>query len=116
MSDDSNMKNPINIILKNKIIKLDNNYFNLSSLGLNVDFEIIMSGESSLFMFSRLENNFSPETVVCYINKDMDSPRKFLNYGLLMKNKDSSNYTLKTIRKQEIPKHGKLIKIFLFYV
>lgn len=94
------------LILKNKILKLEKNYINLKNLAVSVNLEIIMSGESSLFIFSRVNDYLNTESTVCQISKEMDSARKFLNFGVLMKRKENDNFCLRNIRKQEIPKHG----------
>jgi len=65
-----------------------------------------MSGESSLMIFSRTTDKLNTESTVCQITKEMDSSRKFLNFGVLIKKKENDNLTLRNIRKQEIPKHG----------
>lgn len=111
LDDNSTNREKINLILKNKILKLENNYFNLKYLGINAHFEIVMSADSYIMIFSRIEEDFSPETAVFYINKELDSPRKFINFGLLIRNYDNK-FTLKTIRKQEITKHG---IIFIYF-
>ena len=89
-------------------MKLNESLTDLLKFGMSIKFDIIMSGESWFYIFSRLENDYSSNTILCYINKDFDTQRKFLNFGLLSKNKDKKNFTLKTLRKQEIPKNGKL--------
>ena len=105
-TDDVNSKD-YNLILKNKIIKLERTCLNLRNMALNLSLEIIMSGESSLTIFSRVSDELTCEATVCQITKEMDSSRKFLNFGVLLKKRDTENFNMKTIRKQEIPKHGK---------
>ena len=40
-----------NIILKNKILKLDQSIINLRSLGVEVNVNLLMAGESNFFIF-----------------------------------------------------------------
>jgi hypothetical protein len=90
----------------------------LNCSGIFAYFDIILSGDSNIIIFLRLENDFSPETIVIYINKEIDSSRKFLNFGFLLRkdkdneNKIDDNFTLKIIRKQEITKNG----IFIYLI
>jgi len=95
-----------NLILKNKILKLDKNCINLQNLAVSINLEILMSGESSLTIFSRISDKLNSESTVCQISKEMDSARKFLNFGVLIKKKENDYFSLRNIRKQEIPKHG----------
>lgn len=95
-----------NLILKNKIVKLEKSCLNLQNLAVSLNIELIMSGESSLLIFSRISDYLSSEAAVCQITKEMDSSRKFINFGVLLKKRDNENLNFKTIRKQEIPKHG----------
>jgi hypothetical protein len=88
-------------------MKLKEPLVNLFSFGISVKFDIIMSGESTFYIFTRLISEYSNDTILCYINKDLDTQRKFLNFGLLDKN--NNNFFIKTLRKQEIPKNGNLI-------
>lgn len=114
---DDNTKNQeeINLILKNKIMKLEENFFDLNDKGINAHFDVIMSGDSYVMLFSRLEEDFKTETAVFYINKELDSSRKFINFGLLQRNSNEDNYILKTIRKQEITKNGIFIYLFFYF-
>ena len=47
---------------------------------------------------------------VCCINKELDSSRKFINFAILEESSiDDSVFVLKTLKKQEIPKQGKML-------
>ena len=99
-----------NIILKNKIISLDDDYFMLRSLGLEVKISILMSGESNFFIFSRCEQSELTETtLVCSISKELESARKFISFSVLEKKED--NFEIKTLKKQEIPHQDNYIKL-----
>lgn len=65
-----------------------------------------MGGESCLWIFSRSLDKFTNDNVICYINKELESVRKFINFAIFEEG-DNSNFSLKTLKKQEIPKHGK---------
>jgi hypothetical protein len=96
-----------NIILKNKIIKLSESFFNLRSLSVEAELNFLMAGESCFYIFSRGQNEFCKEMSVCYINKELDSNRKFINFAILQETEDDQSYfSMKTLKKQEIPKQG----------
>lgn len=99
-----------NIILKNKIIKLNSPCFNLRSLALEVKLDLLMSGESTLYIFSRSPDELSSEMAVCAINKDLESSRKFINFSII--EKDEENLIIKALKKQEIPRQSNLIRIY----
>ena len=102
------------IIIKNKILRFNDNYnFNLKTLQVKLEIEFSMTGESTFYIFSRIKHNlnkdndnnlFSTQTAVCSINKDLDSSRKFINFSILNKINDKE-FGIKTLKKQEIPKH-----------
>jgi hypothetical protein len=98
--------NPQNIILKNKIIKLDAEMFSLRSLGVQADLELLMAGESCFYIFSRIKDEFNPEVAICYINKELESSRKFINFAIIEENSKDNSLTIKALKKQEIPKQG----------
>lgn len=93
-----------NVILKNKILKLETPNFNLRSLAILVEVNFLMAGESSFYIMTRGENNYSKEMAVCCINKELESSRKFINFSIL--EPDDDNFLIKTLKKQEIPKQG----------
>jgi hypothetical protein len=96
-----------NIILKNKIIKLKESLLNLRSLGIEVELNFLMAGESSFYIFTRGKNEFDKEMTICYINKELDSNRKFINFAILEESHFEESYLiLKNLKKQEIPKQG----------
>ncbi len=93
-----------NLILRNKIIKLSRPMNNFGSrFGLKIEMEFLMAGESSLYIFSR-GDCITSKVAVSYIEKELDSNRKFLSFGVI-ENKNGNNI-LKTHKKQEIPKTG----------
>jgi hypothetical protein len=82
----------------------------LRSLGLEADIDILMAGESNFFIFSRGKSEFSSDQALCFINKELDSNRKFINFAILENNTISSNsFSLKILKKQEIPKQGIIV-------
>ena len=99
-----------NIILKNKIISLTEEFMVLRSIGLEVKISLLMSGESNFYIFSRCINSeFSEYTTVCCISKELESARKFISFAVLEKKKDNG-YFIKNLKKQEIPHHNNYIK------
>ena len=98
-----------NIILKNKIIRLKEDSILLRSLSVECEINLLMSGESSFYIFSRCNDQFSEFTAVCCINKELESARKFISFGVLEKNKKGAYY-FKHLKKQEIPHQGNHIK------
>ncbi len=69
-----------------------------------------MAGESNFFIFSRGKSEFSSDLALCFINKELDSNRKFINFAILENNAISSNsFSLKILKKQEIPKQGIIV-------
>ena len=93
--------NTNNLILKNKIIKLIDCMQVPKQFGIELQVQILMAGESSLYLFSRGEI-FNSEMAVCFIEKELDSSRKFLNFAVIENSNDES--VIKTLKKQEIPK------------
>ena len=99
-----------NIILKNKILKLKEDSIYLRSLSVEVEINLLMSGESNFYIFSRCKDKFSENTAVCCISKELESARKFISFGVLEKKEDGELYSFKNLKKQEIPKQENLIK------
>ena len=92
-----------NIILKNKILSLEGDCIALRSLGLELKISILMSGESNFYIFTRCkESGFDESTAVCCISKELKSARKFISFGVLVKD-DEDNFLIKNLKKQEIP-------------
>ena len=92
-----------NIILKNKIICLDEDCIAIRSLSLELKISILMSGESNFYIFTRCkESGFDECTAVCCISKELKSARKFISFAVLEKEDDDTFY-IKTLKKQEIP-------------
>ena len=99
-----------NIILKNKIISLNDEYITLRSIGLEIKISILMSGESNFYIFSRcLQSEFSESTTVCCISKELQSPRKFISFGVLEKKQDEE-FLIKIFKKREIPHQDNYVK------
>ena len=100
-----------NLILKNKIISLNEEYFMLRSLGLEVKISLLMSGESNFYIFTRCrDTEFSEFTAVCCISKELESARKFISFSILEKKKDEEGFLIKNMKKQEIPHQDNYIK------
>ena len=100
-----------NIILKNKIISLVEEYIVLRSIGLEVKISLLMSGESNFYIFSRCsQSEFSTSTAVCCISKELESARKFISFAVLEKKKDDEGFLIKNLKKQEIPHQNNYIK------
>lgn len=96
------IENESNIIIKNKILKLKENYINLRSLSVECSITILMSGESQFFIFSRYNgDHYSDENLVCFISKEIESSRKYLNFAIISKEKNKN--VVKILKKQEIP-------------
>ncbi len=94
--------------MKNKILRLQSPYFNLRSLAIEVELNFMMAGESAFFIFTRLRDNLTNDCLVCFINKELESPRKFINFAILEKNCNGDDHlSIKVLKKQEIPKQGK---------
>ena len=53
------------------------------------------------FIFSRSNENFSENTDICCISKELESARKFISFGVLEKN-DNDKYCFKNLKKHEI--------------
>ena len=100
------------MILKNKIIGLNDDYIVLRSISLEVKVSLLMSGESNFYIFSRcLNSEFSEFTAVCYISKELESARKFISFAVLDKKEDEEKgFLIKTLKKQEIPHQDHYIK------
>ena len=100
-----------NIILKNKIISLNDEYIMLRSIGMEVKVTLLMSGESNFFIFSRCtQSEFSELTTVCCISKELESARKFISFAVLEKKKEEEGFLIKNLKKQEIPHQNNYIK------
>jgi len=98
-----------NIILKNKIISLNDDYILLRSIALEMKISLLMSGESNFYIFSRcIQSEFSEKTTVCCISKELESARKFISFAVLEKKDDE--FLIKNLKKQEIPHQDKYIK------
>lgn len=96
------IENDSNIIIKNKILKLKENYINLRSFSVECSITILMSGESQFFIFSRCNgDHYSNENLVCFISKEIESSRKYLNFAIISKEKNKN--VVKILKKQEIP-------------
>ena len=93
-----------NLILRNKIIKLSNDNINLRTFTLKCTFRLLLSGECYFFIFSRTksENDFNENTLVCFISKEIESSRIFVNYAVF-EPLDNNKLHLYIIKKQEIP-------------
>ena len=104
-------KTPINqnIILKNKIIELKDDSIHLRSLSVECEINLLMSGESCFYIFSRCNKKLSENTAICCISKELESARKFISYGVLEKN-NNEIYCFKNLKKQEIPRQDNHIK------
>jgi hypothetical protein len=59
----------LNIWLKNKIIRLKKDLIYLRNLSVKCEINILMSGESNFYMFSRYAVKFAEYTTACYISK-----------------------------------------------
>ena len=100
-----------NIILKNKIISLNDDYITLRSLGLEVKISLLMSGESSLYIFTRCkQSEFSEATAICSISKELESARKFISFSVLEKKDNDDGFSIRNLKKQEIPHQDNYIK------
>ena len=100
-----------NIILKNKIISLNDEYIMLRSIGMEVKITLLMSGESNFYIFSRCtQSEFSELTTVCCISKELESARKFISFAVLEKKKEEEGFLIKNLKKQEIPHQDNYIK------
>ena len=98
-----------NMILKNKIISLNDDYILLRSIALEMKISLLMSGESNFYIFSRcIQSEFSENTTVCCISKELESARKFISFSVLEKKDDE--FLIKNLKKQEIPHQDKYIK------
>ena len=104
-------KSPINqnILLKNKIIRLKEECIYLRSLSVECEINLLMSGESSFYIFSRCCDKFSDSTTVCCISKELESARKFISFGVLEKKQENIFY-FKNLKKQEIPHQDNYLK------
>ena len=108
--ENNNDKNDQNIILKNKILCLNEELINLRSLCLECKIHLLMSGESYFYIFSRCKGtSFNDRTAVCCIGKELESARKFVSFGVL-EPKEEGEYYIKNLKKQEIPHQDKYIK------
>ena len=98
-----------NIILKNKLIKLTDNELHLRSLSVQCQVNILMSGESEFYIFTRCGEAFSAQTALCYVSKELESARKFVSFAIL-EEKAKDTFMIRNIKKLEIPKQDKYIK------
>ena len=98
-----------NIILKNKIISLKDNYFSLINLSISIKISILMSGESNFYIFTRIKDFISESTTVCCISKELESARKFISFAVL-EEKNENEFYMKNLKKQEIPHQTDHIK------
>lgn len=130
--------NIINLYLKNKIIKfIDKFYFNQFSLGLCVDVNLTMTGQSEFYIFTRIQKEVNNiDNLITYIKqcnvieedfhkklfdknevidesccliiiqKEQKTSRKFISFNILLKEDFNDNYKIKSLKKQEIPKHS----------
>lgn len=105
----SNNNNGQNIILKNKLIKLTDNELHLRSLSVQCQVNILMSGESEFYIFTRCGEAFSSQTALCYVSKELESARKFVSFAIL-EEKGKDTFMIRNIKKLEIPKQDKYIK------
>ncbi len=96
-----------NIILKNKILKLEASPFSLRTLGLEIEINALMAGESNLWIFTRCKEEITLDSVVCHISKEQKSTRKFISFAVMDTGKEDHTLSIKTLKKQEVPKHGK---------
>ena len=103
-------RSPINqnILLKNKILRLKDDSIFLRSLCVECEINLLMSGESNFYIFSRCNDKFSEYTTICCISKELESARKFISFGVFEKNED--DFFLKFLKKQEIPHQDNHIK------
>ena len=100
-----------NIILKNKIISLNDDYIALRSLVLEVKLSLLMSGESNLYIFTRCkQSEFSEATAICCISKELESARKFISFSILVKKDNDDGFSIRNLKKQEIPHQDNYIK------
>ena len=72
INNNENENNAQNIILKNKIFRLNDNLINLRCLSVICQVSLLMSGESNFFIFSRCTEKLNNQTIVCYISKELD--------------------------------------------
>lgn len=95
------------ILLKNKILKL-NSDLNLKTLGYKSTMKFSMTGESSLWLFSRVkESKLDELTAIIFITKEMESNRKYIHFGIAtISNEFQDEFALKSLKRQEIPKHS----------
>lgn len=98
-----------NIILKNKILRLKEDSIYLRSLSVECEINLLMSGESNFYIFSRCDDKLSEITAVCCISKELESARKFISFGVLEK-VENEKFCFKNIKKQEIPRQNNHIK------
>jgi hypothetical protein len=100
-----------NIILKNKIISLNDECIILRSIGVEIKISLLMSGESNFYIFSRCINSeFTEFTTICCISKELESARKFISFAVLEKKKGEEGYFIKNLKKQEITHQDNYIK------
>lgn len=93
------------------MIKLSDNEISLRSLSLQCEINILMSGESNFFIFTRCTDKFSNQTALCYISKELESARKFVSFAILEpKDNNNNTFIIRNLKKQEIPRQENYIK------
>ena len=65
------------------IKKQTDKIISLRSLSLQCEVNILMSGESNFYIFSRCGDAITNTTSVCYISKELESARKFVSFAIL---------------------------------
>lgn len=96
------------ILIKNKILKLNCiNELSLRTLGYRSTMKFSMTGESSLWLFSRVKDSKLDElTAIIFITKEMESNRKYIHFGIATVSLDfQDEFALNSLKRQEIPKH-----------
>jgi hypothetical protein len=114
-----NTNNKHNLIFRNKIIKITDNDINLRSLALKCTFRLLLSGECQFFIFSRVrnENEFNENNLVCFISKEIDSSKIYVNFAAF-ENLTGNKYKLYTIKKEEVlnqKKYNKYLDVTEIY-
>ncbi len=100
-----------NIILKNKIISLVDDSIVLRTIGVEIKILLLMSGESNFYIFTRCrQSEFSEDTAVCCISKELESARKFISFAVLEKKTNEEGFLIKNLKRQEIPHQDNYIK------
>ena len=80
-------------------------------MSLQCEVNILMSGESNFYIFSRCGDAITNTTAVCYISKELESARKFVSFAILEPKEGNENtFIIRNIKKQEIPRQENYIK------